>query len=516
MQLFILALFLGLFLHDSPARPAGAIAGPVAMAGLWLGPKLALGLGYWASCAATRRRLASGRAPRVVRRLDWLTMLNRAALLALYGIDLWAGMLVWLRDGIGDWVMLDELVFLLPTLGTVIFTWWAYYPIDRRLREATLMRRLDEGKAVYPIWSREQFVLAQLRHQMALLLVPLVLIFAWIETVVRLGKADWLDLPLSAEMGLTLGGAAVVFIFTPLIIRHVWDTVPLPAGDIRDRLVRMCRLHGVRVRELLLWRTYGGMINAAVMGLVAPLRFILLSDALLEQVPRDEVEAVMAHELAHVRKHHMFWLLAAAGGTLGLIEMVARAVIDPAWLTPAAGHRTSGAVAGFNETTGSAPSALDATSAWLASAVGPMDVFALLGIPAPVGMLVVTLGAAALGWIALFGWVSRRFERQADAFAAVHLAGQRDQPWRDERGQVRIDAASAETMVGALGQVAELNNVPTTKKSWRHGSIAWRQAHLRDLIGRPIDALPIDRVIQRIKLGAVLAVVSAITLYLLV
>jgi Zn-dependent protease with chaperone function len=493
MQVFLLCLILALFVHDAPQmRPAAPLGGAGLMLALLILPKVALALTYWLGCALTRARLQGQRAGRALKRVESLTMVSRAGLLALYQLDLWAGGLVWVRAMVGDRVLVDELLFLLPVLATLIFEWWAYYPIDRRLREAKLIRRLDDGLPVYPIWSRGQFVLAQLRHQMALLLVPLLLVLGWIETVVWLSDPARLGLSSASGMGLTLAGAAGVFVLAPLIIRYIWDTVPLPGGDMRDRLVRMCRLHQVRVRELLLWRTYGGMINAAVMGLIAPLRYILLSDALLEQVPRDQVEAVMAHELAHVRKRHMFWLLAAAGGTLGLIQAAGWGLARTGWLraalatsAPAGGPRGEPRLAGPWEALLTSPEALVAS----------------------------LIALAAVGWFLIFGWVSRRFERQADAFAAVHLAQNREAPWVDPRGQVRVDAESAETMIAALQQVADLNNVPSEKKSWRHGSIAWRQEHLRSLIGAPIDRLPIDRVMRRIQLASLIAVALAVTFY---
>jgi len=502
MQLFLLALILGLFLHDSPLRPESPMAGPAGLIALLIVPKAALALLYGAGCWLTRRRLGQrpGRAGLELRRLEWLTMLHRVALLGLYGLDLWAGTLVLVRETVGDWVLIDELLILTPPLAVVVFAWWAYYPIDRRLREAQLMQRIDDGGPVYPIWSRGQFILAQLRHQMALLMVPLLLVLAWIETVALLGRAELWALSLSAQMAMTLGGAAGIFLLTPVIIRHVWDTIPLPSGEIRDRLVSMCHRHGVRVRELLLWRTYGGMINAAVMGLIGPLRYILLSDALLDQVERDQVEAVMAHELAHVRKRHMVWLLASAGGTLGVIEGVGRAMYAAGWFDMQRERAVAGQIGG-------------ALQAWpTAAQTGPW----LEALLSPEGLIVTFIAAAALTWVAAFGWVSRRFERQADAFAAIHLSGSSDEPWYDDRGRVCIKPEAAETMIGALQQVAELNNVPPEKKSWRHGSIAWRQAHLRSLIGRPVDQLPIDAVMRRIKLASLAMVGLAIALYQMV
>ena len=115
--------------------------------------------------------------------------------------------------------------------------------------------------------------------------------------------------------------------------------------------------------------------------------------------------------------------------------------------------------------------------------------------------------AAGAGWVFLFGWVSRRFERQADTFAVQYLAqhGQRTTPRANCDSSV-IDLWPIRVMTGALQQVADLNNIPIRRRSWRHGSIAWRQAYLRRLVGTPIDRQPIDRQIVMIK------VVSAITI----
>ena len=84
------------------------------------------------------------------------------------------------------------------------------------------------------------------------------------------------------------------------------------------------------------------------------------------------------------------------------------------------------------------------------------------------------------------------------------------EPARDAQGRVLVDAVSAQTMIEALQQVAELNHVPARKRSWRHGSIAWRQRNLRALVGLPVEDLPIDRQMQWIKAAALaLLVVTA-------
>ncbi|MEX0745503.1 MAG: M48 family metalloprotease, partial [Phycisphaeraceae bacterium] len=244
------------------------------------------------------------------------------------------------------------------------------------------------------------------------------------------------------------------------------------------------------VRELLLWRTFGGMINAAVMGLIAPLRYILLTDALVEMVRREEVEAVMAHELAHVCRHHMFWLLAAAIGALGLLEVIFGLLLVTLVNAGATAAEAGGArLAGVG---------LDAGLAMLNTAEG---------------MTAATVTMAGAAWLLVFGWVSRRIERQADTFAVQHLATARPDPERDAGGRVLVDRASAEVMIAALQQVAVLNHVPVQKRSWRHGSIAWRQAHLRRTVGQPIDALAIDRQMFWIKVASAASILLVIAFY---
>ncbi|MEM9883913.1 MAG: M48 family metallopeptidase [Planctomycetota bacterium] len=464
MQLLLLGLALVVFLHDAPEAAGLRVALPAwATLGVVLLPKLAVGVGYWAWCAAVRRRLGTPGGLRSLNRLNRGAAVLPIVALGLYVIDLWAGALDAVRGSVvggqrvglapRDTILLDELAVMLPTLGLVVFSWWAYGPIDRRLREASLIRRADAGLPIYPVWGRGRYVWMQARFQLGLILVPLLLILAWSESVVRLAGAGVVSD--GAALWLMPVGAGLVFVAAPLVVRRLWDTVPLPAGPTRDRLVAVCERHGVRVRGLLLWRSFGGMINAAVVGLFGPLRYILLSDGLLDQVKQPQVEAVLAHELGHVKLRHLAWLAAAAlalGVTLsGLGEWALGGVSEP-WVLAAAA------------------------------------------------------AAGLVAWAAGFGWVSRRVERQADTFAVRHVAEASADP--DGEPPRHFDAASVAVMVDALQSVAVLNHVPPTRRSWRHGSIAWRQAYLRTLVGTPLDHAPIDRLMQGVN-AAVAAVLAA-------
>ncbi len=497
MQLLLLALILGIFLHDGLfAADTAARAEPTWLLALLLGPRLALVAALALACRLAYRRLGRPGGQQALMRLEHFSGLYRLAAVALYALELHLGTLRWLRGLTGDLVLIDELIFLAPTLALFVAAWALYYPIERRVREAAIIGRLDTGKPIYPLLTRGQYVLSQVRHQMALILLPLLLILTWAQLVQRYLPGHWRLFGHDPEPMFLVAGAATVFLLAPLIIRHVWDTAPLPAGELRDRLLAMCARHRVGVRELLLWRTFGGMINAAVMGLVPRLRYILLTDALLEMVRREQVEAVMAHELAHVRRHHMFWLLAAALGSLGLLEV--------GYLLLFA------AIAGMLPEPTPAEPMLVAAS-WLGD---PGAVLAWLARPQVVLGLAVT--AAVLSWIAVFGWVSRRIERQADTFAVQHLAGERPEPARDAAGHLLVDAESVQTMVAALQAVADLNHIPPGRRSWRHGSIAWRQRYLRTLVGQRVDRLSIDRQMGWIKLASAAALIIVAGVYVMV
>ncbi len=490
MQLLILALALCLFAHDQfPGLVLADRSWPVLLA-IVLAPKLVLTGAYALACVVTRRRLTSGDASRRLRRINWMGGGFRLIGIILYATDLHVGLLVAVRGaletrtGLSHTILLDELLVILPTLVYWGLGWWFYYPIERRLREAGLIRLLDQGLPAYPIWTRWQYVGSQFRHQVALILVPLLAILAWAELIQLGGPAGRQWFSPGAEPWLLVGGCFVIFLFAPLMIRLIWDTAPLPDGEIRRHLLVMCKDHRVGVRDLLLWRTHGGMINAAVIGLIAPLRFILITDALLGQMPKPHVEAVMAHELAHVRKRHMLWLLVWAVALMGLVETAGLFALS------ANGVRLEQTAQALKLTTvGGDP-----------IAVG----LSFESLDSPQALVLAVSSAAMAVWVTGFGWVSRRVERQADSFAAAHLARQ--------RGGETIESQDAQTMIDALQHVADLNHIAVAKHSWRHGSIAWRQDYLRSLVGKPMLGLPIDRQMRYINALAVLMVVAVVAM----
>jgi hypothetical protein len=121
------------------------------------------------------------------------------------------------------------------------------------------------------------------------------------------------------------------------------------------------------------------------------------------------------------------------------------------------------------------------------------------------------VGVTLVFWGVGFGWLSRKFERQADAFAArcaapqghecnrpcsVHLAGS-----SPAQGDDRVCSSGAAVFASALDRVATLNGIPRDEPSWRHSSIASRIRFLTSLAADPARAGRFERRLRHVKVG---------------
>ncbi|MFM7259985.1 MAG: M48 family metalloprotease [bacterium] len=329
---------------------------------------------------------------------------------------------------------------------------WILWPIERRALESTFMRALDAGMGVHPVPSHVAYVFAQARTGLFPVVVPLLVPLFLGEVGALIGARQEGADPEAWRIGGMIAGAAVLFILVPVIVPLMLGLRRLAPGPLRDDLESLARDARVGISEIWVWPTQGLIANAAVMGLFPRLRCVMLSDALLEYMPREQVRAVMAHELGHVARRHLSWLvivvLACWAAAASLAEPLALAAFE--YLARDAGDTE-----------------VEQIAHWAALA-------------REVGMIVAAL--------VLFGWISRRFERQADTYAVQLLSARAG---RSDAAPEAIDA-----MVGALGSIAFLNHVPKERSSWRHGSIHWRQEYLRGIAGRPHDALSIDRLVR--------------------
>jgi STE24 endopeptidase len=253
---------------------------------------------------------------------------------------------------------------------------------------------------------------------------------------------------------------------------YVWSTHTLAPGRLKARLQEMCDRIGLRYRRILVWNSGGQVTNAAVTGLLAPVRYIMLSDGLLETMREEEIEAVFGHEAGHVKHHHILFFLFFAILSMCLAGGAALLPVYLEWV--------------------------DARD-----------------LQTQQSIILITL---AVIWAFGFGWVSRHFERQADLYGARSLMPRLAESRVEcheygTQGGVEGEppdrfAAAAECFSRALLQIADLNGIPPEARSWRHSSIASRVEQLRRF-ARDREAMArFDRKLRIIKV--VLFVATAV------
>jgi STE24 endopeptidase len=292
---------------------------------------------------------------------------------------LFSGVLPWAERGFGRWVgrSVWSMAAFLVCVGLIFsllelpLAWHAQFHLEQRFGFNTTTPKL---------WWADRVKGLVLGLALGLPLLALVLKLAdWT------GRTWWLW-----GWGCVLGFQWVMSVVAPVLILPWFNRfTPLPEGALRDRLMALARRTGFGARTVQVMDGSKRSLhsNAFFVGL-GRFRKIVLFDTLMGQLEAPELEAVLAHEIGHYRKHHVpKTLLASAVGLLAAFYALA-------WL---AGQDW------FDRAFGFAPG--DLASALL--------LFGLLG-----GPVVFWLAPVVNSW-------SRRYEYQADAFAAGALGESR-------------------------------------------------------------------------------------------
>ena len=461
----------------------------------------------WRVSWVVRRRLERDPHGReaVLHRYERARFYHQLGLLAAYVLCLtvfgwgWAVNHFWGEGGQGGPAG-AELLVLAPFLAAQLASWTFFYDAERASQRAA--RRLLQESPEAGAWleperdvsagGRASYVLFQFRQKLGLVFIPVLLLVFQKELYRELPHA-WREWQGAANAGGILA-LALVFVTMPWIVRLVLGLKPLPGGPLRDRLLATGRRLKFRCSNVLLWNTRSGMANAMVIGIVPWARYVVFTDRLVEDFSPEEVEAVFGHEVGHVKHHHMLYYLGFLTASMAVLFLAA--------------EQGESVLRGLMQ-----------------DAAGPVLTYvgSLLSLGSHQFWGAAPVVACMLTYIfVVFGFLSRRCERQADVFGcrAVscrlancpgHAAGAELPP-----GGRGLCPTGIRTFIRALEKVALVNGISRDKpgflQSWQHSTIARRVEFLQRVLQDPREERRFQRRVAVVKWAMFLVLGAALGL----
>ncbi len=133
------------------------------------------------------------------------------------------------------------------------------------------------------------------------------LLIEGLYALLRLAPAHW---PVWATVGWVAFSVVLARAFPTVLLPIFYKTTPLQDDPLVNRLLALCQRAGLSALGVFRFNLGAETrkANAALAGL-GKTRRVLLSDTLLEAFTPEEIEGVLAHELAHHRYRHITKLL---------------------------------------------------------------------------------------------------------------------------------------------------------------------------------------------------------------
>jgi STE24 endopeptidase len=264
-------------------------------------------------------------------KLGMVETLSSSALLLVFTLggglqwlsDAWSGVLS--PDGYAHGIALIVSVVVVSSAVDLPFSLYQTFAIEARFG----FNRMS--LALYLADLAKQAALG------ALLLVPLIFCFLWL--MARTGSLWWLY----AWATWIAFSLAVQFLYPTFFVRWFNRFAPLEDADLRNRIEALLAKCGFRSQGLFVMdgskRSSHG--NAYFTGFGAAKRIVLF-DTLISRLAPPEIEAVLAHELGHFSRHHVWKRMALVFGASLAFLWVLGWLIGQDWFYAELGVQTQG------------------------------------------------------------------------------------------------------------------------------------------------------------------------------
>ncbi|PJD96791.1 MAG: hypothetical protein CK425_05475 [Parachlamydia sp.] len=262
-------------------------------------------------------------------------------------------------------------------------------------------------------------------------------------------------------LSLPLGFMVLMLVFLAPCIQWIWRCQTMEPSPLRLRLEDLCKRAGFQQPKLKTWTVLNHSMTAAIIGVVAPFKYVLFTKNLLQAVSPEAIEAILAHEIGHSdRKHLLIYPFILMGFIVlsGVFSLFFAQAIDETLML----------------TTNLYPSLI-----W--------------DILIPLLVFVLYAGLILVYFRLVFGFFSRLFERQAD----LH---------------VFTLAVPPTYMIKALDELGVATGHTHHHPSWHHYSIQQRIDFLRKAEQTPAIVPQHHQKVRRF-LGAYFTVLILFTLF---
>ena len=202
--------------------------------------------------------------------------------------------------------LVDEIILLLPALFGLISSWAIFIYGSP---EGSLSTRRTP-KDIFSLW---------LRMKVVMIATPVLFAF-FVADALRISIHDNTALAISLTLWIAIVSAITLCVICyPRILLLIWNTVPLADPSRIRRIDGLFRDSNLKPRKVHVWNTGYSVANAAAIGIVPGSEVIVVSDLLLEHFSDEEIDAIVLHEIGHIKKHHCIRRIAMVLGPLALL-----------------------------------------------------------------------------------------------------------------------------------------------------------------------------------------------------
>ncbi len=109
-------------------------------------------------------------------------------------------------------------------------------------------------------------------------------------------------------MGIAACFLILILLFFPPVVQALWNCKPLKDKKLLSEMELLCQKAGFKHAGIKNWTILNHAYSAGIIGILPRFRYIMFTQRLLDDLPKEACLAILAHEIGHsYRKHLLFY-----------------------------------------------------------------------------------------------------------------------------------------------------------------------------------------------------------------